>query len=422
MKVRLTILAFSLAANAMGVWLVSQRTAEIRNRSTAAAASAVNRESGAKAAPSTPAQVRKLSTADCVFERDRLLAAGIPPEMVQAAVRAWMAEPRLSRERAFYAAAANRPWWQGGLVTPNITPDQHRELRELQKLEQEEIARVLGTSALVSDADRERYEFLPREKAERLALLERDYDELNHPPNPSAVPNAEQQRLIKAEYERDLAALLTPEELAQLQDRNSMTANGLSFRFEHFAGTDDEYRRFFEIQKAFDDRFRGRFSAMTAVDQEELNAKLKDMFGPLRYAEFVLSQRSEYRALVDLQRRHAIPQPAFEQIARLQSEVMTQANALAEDSSIDREQKKMALANLATHGRATVRATLGDELGNTFLQATGASWVDLLEQGTVYASYPGGGSMTRNVTAERRVAPPGAASSAPTSSAPRPAP
>src|SRR6185436_13062226 len=62
--------------------------------------------------------------------RDRLRTAGFSEEIVRAVVRAMIEEPRHAIVRQFYAAAAQRPWWQG---PQNFLPEQDRQLRELTK-------------------------------------------------------------------------------------------------------------------------------------------------------------------------------------------------------------------------------------------------------------------------------------------------
>ena len=402
MKRRTVALAASLLLNAVALWLIDreQPAASAIHTTTgnARAAQTIERTTGSSFQLVTPSEEK-----DYAVYREQLLAAGVPVEMVRAAIRASLEEPRLARQREFYAAAAKQPWWQGGLVTQDITPAQQRELRELQAAERAEVRRILGPAAYVTDGERERFAFLPPDKAERLAMLDRDYDEMVRRPPGGAPDSAERQQLLKKEYERDRAALLTSEEMALLAERESSAARSFGLRLEFFPATEAEYRALLQQQKVYDDRFNGSGSGtleerqLRAEEMRKVNASIRETLGPERYARFLLSQRSEYGALVELQKRFAVPQNTFEEVARVQGEAMAEGNRIFDNAALDSEQKRAALKEVASKARNGVRSALGDDLGQTFLAATGGFWVDLLDRGTAYSMGPGGGASSRTL-------------------------
>lgn len=357
---------------------------------SASSATARPAPADAKAAafPTTPAE-----------QRDRLLALGFPPEVVRAAIRAMLEEPRLARQREFNAQAAKQPWWRGGIVTQNITREQQKELNALRKTEREEIARVLGPEGALQQGDTDRYGFLEPAKAARLAGLDRDYNDARREAGGDGTgPEvAERQRKLKEDYDREVAALLTPEERTALAQRDSSAAQSLRYRFDFFPGTTQEYETLFGLQKAFDDKFAPGMPrspearAEWGAAMQQLGQDIEAALGPERFNAYLLAQRPEYRALVNLQERFSVPAAAFDQVARLQGEILA-TNLKLRGSESDAAEKLATIRSLADRARTEVRAALGPELGEKFLAATKGMWLGLLDQGNLYGAQATGGT------------------------------
>jgi hypothetical protein len=336
---------------------------------------------------------------DPVDQRDRLLALGFPPDVVRAAVRAAIEEPRLAKQREYYAQAAKQPWWRGGLVAQDITRDQQKELNALRKAERAEIARVLGPEGNLTEGDTDRYAFLDPAKAVRLATLERDYAELRRAAGEGGPVSTERTRELKENYDRELDAFLTPEERGALAARDSSTAQNLRYRFDYFAGTEQEYQALFALQKAFDDKYSGLRGLLTGDAGREMGAAMQAMtkdiestLGPDRYAAYLLAQRSEYRALVDLRQRFDLPAAAFDQVAKVQGEILLANEKIRADRGTPAADKLAAVAALAARARTEVRTALGPDLGEKFLAATKSSWIDQLDRGNIYGASVTGGT------------------------------
>jgi hypothetical protein len=413
MRLSVLFLLLSLIANGVGAWLLLRDTTPaeaalpVRPGTDASTMRGGKPLPGNRAAPDRAAPRNRVEY--FVAQRDRLRALGFGEDVVRRAIRAAMEEPRYARQREFYAQAAQQPWWHGGLVYQDITKEQQRELSELRKSEREEVMQVLGPTAYLGEASLERFSFLSPEKAERLALLEQDYNDLRRESGQPGTNAEERQKLLTAEYERDLAALLTPAERALFDERESSTARNVASRFEFFDGTEAEYRAVLALQKAFDDQFAGtsmsdsmqaRGAAMAKLTQD-----LRETLGLDRYEQFLQAQRSEYRALLELQRRHALPQPVFAQAARVHAEISRETTRIADDTTLTNAQKRAALIELSGKATAGIQSALGSPLAETFIAATRASWIDVLARGGAYAAQPTGGSSTRMFN-DRPPAPP----------------
>jgi hypothetical protein len=195
------LLAASLAANLVLGWKLAQGYSSSSAALPVAPATVAIRSAGVAVGGSKSSISGKVAAFSPTEVLDRLLALGLPRDVVRAVVRAAIEEPRLAREREFHAKAAALPWWRGGLASQDFTREQQHELNALRKAEHEELARVLGPEGSVPVADLERYDFLGAEKAAKLATLERDYADLRREAAEGAVgpERDERTRLLKAE-------------------------------------------------------------------------------------------------------------------------------------------------------------------------------------------------------------------------------
>lgn len=376
------LLALSLAANLAFAWLVM--------------APAPPATSPSPAAPLPLAPTRASSATTPGIEnhsalRDRLLALGLPVDAVRAALRAQIEAPRLARLRELRATTTALPWWHG-ITGHRFTPEQERELRELRRTEREALTSLFGVAGTITAAETEAYLFLPPAKAARLAALERDYFELraqlaeSGPADPAAVD--ERKRLLEADRERDLAALLDAGERSDLDRRQSPTARTLAQRFAYFDGSESEYRALYDLQQSFHEKFPPMSNGtliLGTTDRSLATAQLAEQqqaaLGPERFAAWQRTQRPDYRALVDLQRRFDLAPTTFDTMSQLPFATAAAATRIGYDPALTSAQKADAIKTLAEQTRTQVRATLGAEAGDAYLSAGGTAWLSPLDRG-----------------------------------------
>ncbi len=399
------LLALSLAANVLLGWLVFPRTPQSTRITPPLAAHSPSSESAHTIAQATSAQA--IASASPATLRDRLLALGFPADAVRAVVRAVIEAPRRTRDRELRAATPPLPWWQG-VHGYRVTPEQEAELRSLRTAEREEMTRLFGPAGALTAAELEPYLFLPAERAAQLATLERDYADLRTqlgqalPGDPAAA--AERRRVLEAEHDRDLAALLTPEERTALELRTSATAQKLATRLAYFDGTATEFRTVYDLQKTFDEKFPATGMVVVFTGNEprtlaeaQLHADLRTALGPNRYAAWQLAQREDFRALSDLQRRFSLPPAAVAAMTQLPVETSAAAGRIADDATLTPTQKIAALKTLGQDLRAQIRTTLGPTLGDAYLGSGGANWLSTLDRGGSFSFSPTGGVSSRSM-------------------------
>jgi len=400
MKATTAILFVSLAANAAltFAWLRSPTPSD-----TAKAPPASTPAAAAPTETVSPPPETTAASKDPAALRDRLHALGFSDSTIRAAVRAVIEAPRLAREKSLRTASIGQPWWRPGPATSAFSAAQTRELRELRKAEQEEIARVLGPGGSATTTEIERYAYLPEEKAAQVAVIDRDYYAARRElPTGSGAPatraeTLERQTALKAEHDRALAAILTPEEREQVEMRMSNTAFNIGLKAPYFDGTEEDYRKIYALEKPAADA-RDALDAMplesrgrAGIDaSQKLQTDLQAALGADRYKQWQRAQQADYTALIELQRRFSLPQATIDAVAAVPRQISDEGMLIARDNQRPTDEKLTELSNLANEGRKRVRAILGDDLGDAYNAASARDWLDPLERGMVPFYLPNG--------------------------------
>lgn len=179
-----------------------------------------------------------------------LRGAGFPPDAVVRIVG------EMLRARTFAAIEALPPWqlMAPGKETRRLQGEAARELLRLQ----EEILGPSGSQVATLDPLTRQHRFgaLADDKVAALLRIERDYEELRADMFSSSAigrdeMNARQEQMRTLEKERlaDITAVLTPEEFADWDRRESPEAKRVMFALRDVTATETEYLALLEAQK-----------------------------------------------------------------------------------------------------------------------------------------------------------------------------
>lgn len=426
MKLLPVLLGVSLAANAALV--VIGRTGALSankpaNRSAAAGEGASEELRFAK--PEGPATgdgkaiVAALRDGDLERLRDELRASGLDEDSVRSIISVRLWKRYEARMKALQPPPdPNRPWWKNdedGMR--GQTKEQREQARRLRDEQKEELERLLGKDPRAADNNSwmaRQYGYLAPEKREELMRVEQDYNELANDLRREArgfLLPADQEKLkfLEEEKRRDLAAMLSPEEFATYEMRQSRTAQNLRWRMTQMDATEAEFRTIFELQKDFDERFNeydqhgNRTRTMTQDDwkarneaEKAMKAQLRDALGAERYAAYVRAQDGDYQQLRNATKRFELPPDTPDKIYALRDEVPRRATQIADNPALTAEQKRAELKKLAEETRARVSATLGSEIAQVYM-TNGLQWVKQMENGTIVTFDENGGQSHRRI-------------------------
>lgn len=341
-----------------------------------------------------------LQTDDLRALVERLRAGGFPIYLIRAILQHEISARYDARMRELTQGDPNSPFWK---PTTSLGMDSKRmaEYTALTRERSNLLKSLLGNFAWRDDgslttADARRYGNLPQSKIEQIDRINADYAELNNQVraamNGITLPeDREKLALLEREKRADLVALLSPEELADYDMRNSPVTNRLRPALTLLNATEEEFRTIFNIQQAFNDQINPtNLAAMTPQErtnlmqqrtaaQAAMDAQLKAALGDARFAEFTRASDRDYQQLAQLEQRQNLPPGTAAQAYDLRNALSQESNRIFNDNSLGYDQKIAALQTLAQNTRTQLASTLGSA-GDAYLKS--ASWLSAVERGS----------------------------------------
>ncbi len=335
----------------------------------------------------------------------RLRAAGFPASIIRQIVMAELSARYEARLRRIYEPDGNQPFWKQSANSWELGSKRMEEYYALQRERTKVMRDLLGGDFFASDdvsaAQRRQFGNLPRSKIDLLQRVEDDYAEMM-----SAVRSAsngimladdnEKLALLLKEKHADLAAILTPDELADYELRSSPITNLLRNRLNKFEPTEAEFRAIYATQQELNDKFPYRSGAVTDFTQRQefmksMNDQLRQSLGEARYNEFNREVSPEYQLLSRLAQRDNLPADTALRAYNVRDSVATESNRIFDDATLDNDQKRAALKTLAQNTRNQLVTLLGPAAGQAYVNSINNQWLGQVERGSA-VSFTGGGS------------------------------
>ncbi|EIQ02176.1 hypothetical protein OpiT1DRAFT_00759 [Opitutaceae bacterium TAV1] len=374
-----------------GAMPVSAQTPAIPTGSEAIPANATN-----ASAPAPAHLVAALAQPDSAVLRDYLLTTDFPPDVVCSLVAAHVQRRYAARfeEHMLRQPPRTGEWW---LAPPPDLVDQS-------------IARASGRLALDSEIEaeldrllanvprlpsppagpRDPASYLSPEKARLVRQIEADYQTplarlSTSGPDIRLPGDDEKLALLKAEQQRDLAAALTPDELARYEQRSSFrTQLHLWDHFQGFTASDAEFQQLFALQKAHDDAFP-TYNSGTREERDaaekKLNTDIRTALGDERYELWQRAATTDYQLGQAAARRLALPADTADALYALRGSVATTASAVGRMEELNIDERKEAVRQIARETRQKVTALLGEEGAKVYFEKGGMRWLKHLDNG-----------------------------------------
>lgn len=305
---------------------------------------------------------------------DFLRRSGFPPEVVRGLVNERVRTRYEPRFRELAAKKSETPYWRSNWYNYDDDVALRAEGRALYREVQSVIQKLLGEedelpSAFERENRRRRYGDLPSGKVTNLEAINRDYTDISaqvreHAKGVILAEDREKLAFLEKEKRADLADILSPEELAEYDRRNSPSAAEIRGKLKFFDASEDEYNRLYQAQRDFDalygrDNLSGEQSARRKAALPELTEKLKQALGPERYAEYEIVTDSNYRDTRDLLGSIGVPAGTARELVVLHRATNRQTQAIRNDPSLTVEQRASQLALLQQTATEKVIATIG---------------------------------------------------------------
>jgi len=394
MKLAPLVLVASLAANAAlaaFLFLRSPASAPAPATSTAAAARPAN-ASGDKALAALQAA---LASGDAAA----LEAAGLSPELARDIAVARPFARFANRVRALQArAGADDPRWWRRRSSPTKSREEELQIqRELSEALRGAFGEDFGWSG--DDA----FAFLPAAKRAKLSQIKQDYAEMEAKFSGDGyvqlASDKEKLRLLRAERDRDIAALLSPGELAEYEMRTSTAGSRLASLYGDAIETEDDFRKLFALQKAFDDKFprealQGRISPETlrarADAEKQLQADMRAARGEGKYAALRRAADTDLGVVEALAKRLNLPAATTDHVAASRDGYAAESQRINADTSLSIPQRRAQITELANRAKTDLVHALGAEAADAYAQRS--QWLSLMQNGTAFSTAPTAGS------------------------------
>jgi CRP-like cAMP-binding protein len=151
-----------------------------------------------------------------------------------------------------------------------------------------------------------------------------------------------------------------------------------------FQPTEDEFRKIFEVRKAFEDQYafnRGGGDETARQwrqqAQQQMEDQLKATLGEQRYRDYQLSQDERYRDLSEFAQRSNLPRETVDTVYEMRRAAEDALKKVRSDSTLAPEVKQAALAALAEETRRSVSQTLGEQAWKDYQRRDGR-WIEQL--------------------------------------------
>jgi hypothetical protein len=328
---------------------------------------------------------------------DAAAAAGLPADAARDAALGRAFARFAEKMRAARAASAgDGQWWRNKTGTSALSREQMAQARR--ELSEAMIA-AFGDDLGIGGVDNSRLTFLSPEKREKLRSILGDYDELmakfGAQGGIQLASDKEKLKLLTSERARDIAALLTPEELADYEMRTSATANTVRNRYGDGIATEEDFKKIYALQKAYDDKFpagslNGRITPEVMKARSDaalqLQADLRAAIGDEAYAALKRASDNDLKQVSDLASRLNLPADTTDRVAATRDTYAAESQRIMADAAIPFPQRREQLQALAARAKADLSATLGAEAADAYAQRS--PWVSMLQSGMGYSTTP----------------------------------
>ncbi|HEX2854576.1 MAG TPA: hypothetical protein VHO24_15200 [Opitutaceae bacterium] len=400
MKATPLLLVVSLIANLALAAMVFRRPSTADSAAPAAAGSSV---ASRPAASNGNTDVAALQAALESGDSNALAAAGVPADVARALAIGRALDKMQARMRELRPAPATdgKYWRRQGFRPDQMTREQRMELNKVQRDFFETLRSAVGEDLDSALGGRDsQYSFLPAAKREQLRQIEQDYSEMQSQAymdqeGIQLPSDREKLRLLRLEKERDIIAALSPEQREQYELHVSQTANNVRSRYGDAIQSEEEYRRIFALQKAFDDQFSNaemnaggppspEMQRARREAEQKLQEDIRASLNPEQLAALQRANDDDYRTVGSLARRLNLPAGTTDVVLASRETYAAQSMQINANASLSNEERRNQLQALAARAQSELQGTLGPDGAQAYAQRS--QWIGMLKNGTAFST------------------------------------
>ncbi len=391
MKPTTLLLSASLLANLALVAVFATRSSAPDLSSSSDAMRPLAANPTAQNAPANAALQAALASGDV----NALVAAGVSLETARELALARKLAQLAAKTRAQATSSGDSKWWR---LRANVMSAGREQQPAARRELSEALLAAFGDDLGLGHSDPAQLAFLSPAKRDALRRITQDYDEMMAKFGPGGVQLAsdkERLRLLRAERERDITALLSPDEKLAYDLRTSPASATIRNRYGDAIESETEFQKIFALQKAFDDKFprdvlTGRISPdvlrARGDAERQLDADLRAAVGDDRYTALRRAADSDLRNVESLATRLNLPAATTNNVAATRDAYAAESQRINNDASVSFPQRRTQIQELAARAKSDLARTLGNEAAEAYGQIS--PWVNHLQNGTAYSTTP----------------------------------
>ena len=322
----------------------------------------------------------RIRAADYAEYARNLRALGCPEASVVDLIVGEVTAQFAERWRAA-GGAATFNYWETAASASAAEQTRRREVRaRLERERRELLLQVLGPQALQAmakyrlwndvDPDAEVLAFLPASKREQLFALQQKYP--TRSAQEMALATEEDMRRAATEQARqraEMAALLSAQELEELDLRKSDTAQRLRDELRGFQANEAEFRQLFRVRRAYEATLAANPDVRDAnVLQVRIEAErrfaeeARAALGEQRYGDYQRARDPDYQNALQVAQFYSLPNEVATRVYELKRDVDARAGAITANTALSEARRDELLGQLQADTERTLQGLLGSEV------------------------------------------------------------
>jgi hypothetical protein len=214
------------------------------------------------------------------------------------------------------------------------------------------------------------------EKAARIEKIKRDYDEIrtktsaDYTAAGAVFPGGlnaflRQLALLEREKRADLAAVLSPQELEELEMHETAAGQNVERLLGPTHATVEQRRTVFRLQREFEDKFALTFDLTPRAllereaARQQVQEQIRAVLGDDLFGSWLFGEGEDYALFVAFAARHNLPPTAPLELRQLKNEYALRRLELNAAKNMTEDQRRVARAELARQTEARVMSIIG---------------------------------------------------------------
>lgn len=214
------------------------------------------------------------------------------------------------------------------------------------------------------------------DRAARVEKILRDYNEItakvsaDYTAAGNAFPGGlraflQQLALLAREKHKDLAAILAPRELEDLEMRETPAGQTVQHLLGDTAATEEQRRAVFRLERDFEDRFALTFDLSPSVllvregARQELQAKIRAVLGDDLFAPWLGGEGGDFAVMVAFARKQELPAGVPLELWQIKNEFLLARLGLNVRTDLSPQQAHDAVEALVSQTRVRIAGTIG---------------------------------------------------------------